>query len=534
MMKNLVLLVSFLSLQIAVYGDISIKPQIKEVTVYTSGALVKSKAEASLVKGTYNLVFENVSQFIDENTVQLKGNADFTILSITVNKDFLNEGFKDNTFKKLEDSLAVLNKKMSLLTSLSTALTDELGMLKANQKIGGSNLNLSVVELEKMATYYRTRVEEIHNKQYDISVQEPKLQEKINAIQDQINTYNAENSKNLADIIVSVKSNIVGNVEFELTYQVGNVGWSPFYDIRAESTSSPVVVCAKANVWQNTGENWKDVKLFISTGNPSLSNNIPTFNPYYLAIYPEYQRNKTPVRGGRGNAKPMAAPMAPAAQKSYEGMAAASDMEESNSTMLWTNNIESTTNNIFDITIPYSIKTDGKPNTVDIQKYEIPAKFSYIARPKQEAAAFLEAKISDWNQSGLLTGEASVYFDGSYVGKTIFETNLTSDTMSISFGRDNNISIQRKRVKLLNDKAVVANNKSIEVAYEISVKNRKKTEVEIAKKEAERLNALAGSITPQTLMKEAIDKWDGSGIPPTVSGEGMSLLVQPKNKKAGS
>ena len=60
---------------------------------------------------------------------------------------------------------------------------------------------------------------------------------------------------------------------------------------------------------------------------------------------------------------------------------------------------------------------------------------------------------------------------------------------------------------------------------------QKSTEVEIAKKEAERLNALQGAITAQTLMKEAIDKWDGSGIPPTIGGNGMTLLVQPPAKK---
>jgi regulator of protease activity HflC (stomatin/prohibitin superfamily) len=59
---------------------------------------------------------------------------------------------------------------------------------------------------------------------------------------------------------------------------------------------------------------------------------------------------------------------------------------------------------------------------------------------------------------------------------------------------------------------------------------QKSTEVEIAKKEAERLDALKGAITPNTLMKEAIDKWDGSDIPPTVGGN-MNLLIQPGAKK---
>lgn len=478
-MKKIIAIINLLVIYKSVYADINIKTQIKEVTIYTSGAQVKSKAEANLIKGSYNLIFENVSQFIDENSIQLKGNSDFTILSITVNKDFLNEGFKDSNLKKLEDSLAILNKKMSLLNSVLSALNEELTMLRSNQKIGGNNATLSSLELDKMSVFYRTRVEEIHNKQFDLSVQMPKIQEKINAIQNQIDTYNSENSKNLADIIVAIKSNVIGNVNFDIAYYVGNVGWTPFYDIRAENTSSPVVVNAKANVWQNTGENWKDVKLFISTGNPTMSNNLPILAPYYLSVYPEYRKRKLENKNIRVDSAPMAAPAAQTTEKYYGAAALALDVEESNSTVAWTNNIESTTNNLFDIAIPYSIKSDGKINAVDIQRYEIPAKFSYISRPKKEAAAFLEARITDWNQSGLLPGEASVYFEGSYIGKTQFETNIASDTMSITFGRDNNIMAQRKRVKFLNDKSIVANTKSVELGYEITLKNIKKTEIEI-------------------------------------------------------
>lgn len=156
----------------------------------------------------------------------------------------------------------------------------------------------------------------------------------------------------------------------------------------------------------------------------------------------------------------------------------AEDREDVTSFTL-TDNIETTTNNFFVAPIAYSIKGDGKSNSVELQKYEVQATYRYISRPKNDLSVFLVAQIVDWNQSGLLSGDANVYFDGSYVGKTYFDANLAVDTMTISFGRDNNINIQRKRIKFLNDKSIVANTKSIEVGIEISVKNKKKTDIDL-------------------------------------------------------
>jgi len=462
--------------QICLAADINIKSQIKEVTVYTNSAQIKAVADANLTKGTYNLVFENVSPFIDENSIQIKGNTDFTILSIVVKKDFLNEGFKDATLKKLEDSLVLVTNKIATTQNNISALTDELNMIKANQRISGSNTNLSSLELEKMATFIRSRNEEIYNKITEQNNSKTKLQLKLNDLQNQINTYNAENNKNKADIVVAIKSNAISKTDLELVYNVQQAGWSPFYDIKAESISSPVVITSKANVWQNTGDNWNNVKLFISTGNPTVSMNIPDMNPFYVNVQNENYRPQNSLKKSRSKFDGVYSSDAEAAPMVQYSM----PLVDANKTAsAYTTNIESQTNNVFEISIPYTIKTDGAQNLVEIQKYEVPAKYSYIAKPKVECGAYLEAKLIDWNQSGLLPGDANIFFEGAYIGKTYFETNASSDTISISFGKDNNIVVERKRTKLLNDKNFIGGNKTVSFDYEIVVKNKKKSNIEI-------------------------------------------------------
>jgi hypothetical protein len=79
------ILLAILSLSVtAKDNDLYVKPQIKEVLVFLQNAQVTSKAEVNLVPGTFNIVLQELSQYIDENSVQVKGDADFTILSVVV------------------------------------------------------------------------------------------------------------------------------------------------------------------------------------------------------------------------------------------------------------------------------------------------------------------------------------------------------------------------------------------------------------------------------------------------------------------
>jgi hypothetical protein len=66
---------------------------------------------------------------------------------------------------------------------------------------------------------------------------------------------------------------------------VSNAGWYPSYDIRAKNITEPVELRYKANIHQNTKEEWKNVQLKLSSSNPSLGNTAPKLKPYYLNYY---------------------------------------------------------------------------------------------------------------------------------------------------------------------------------------------------------------------------------------------------------
>lgn len=489
MKKQLLLLIVFTTIFVHSYAnDISVKPQTKEVLVYLQNAQINATAEVNIIPGTYNIVLENLSQYLDENSVQIKGDADFTILSVVTKKNYLGEQKKSPKLKEVEDSIVIVSEKIEALNNQIQVYDEEISMIKSNQSIGGANVGVTTAELEKMANFYRNRLLEVYKMRTEQLKTQSKLYETKTLLQNQLTELKNLQAKVYSEVVVSIKSNTTVKSKLNISYMVNNAGWSPFYDIKVENLNEPIVILSKANVFQNTGEDWKNVKLSLSTGNPNTSNTKPTLNPFTLSFanpnqLSKYKTINAPQSniGGvyqmdDGSGLNVKGSRVDGSEIYIDGIRIKGS---SNLSAEYTENIENQTNNIFDINIPYTIPTDGKEYVVSIQEYKVPAAYSYTAIPKLDKDAFLIANLINWDQTGLLPGEANLFNEGTFVGKSYFETRITNDTIPVSLGREKNIIIERKKVKNYTEKNFIGSTKKTTLEFEIVLRNKKKGEAEI-------------------------------------------------------
>jgi hypothetical protein len=127
----------------------------------------------------------------------------------------------------------------------------------------------------------------------------------------------------------------------------------------------------------------------------------------------------------------------------------------------------------FNINTPYTIKSDNKNYSVEMADYQLPADYQYYCVPKIDEDAFLLANITNWEKYNLLEGEANIFFENTYIGKTLLNVRSASDTLQISLGRDKNISVSREKMKDFTSKQFIGNKKEETRAYKITVKNNK-------------------------------------------------------------
>lgn len=127
----------------------------------------------------------------------------------------------------------------------------------------------------------------------------------------------------------------------------------------------------------------------------------------------------------------------------------------------------------FEISTPYTIKSDNKNYMIDMQYYNLSAFYQYHSIPKISKDAFLIANIIDWEKYNLMEGEANVFFEDTYVGKTIIDVRYASDTLEISLGRDKSVSVNREKITDFISKQFIGSKKEETRAWKTIVKNNK-------------------------------------------------------------
>lgn len=473
-MKSSILSAAALSLSIiGAYGqgEKATESKITNVTVFLNKAQVMREAWTKIDAGRTELVISGLTSQLDPQSIQVSGKGSFVILGISHRQNYLNEFNVPKSLKLLKDSLESLQKQNVLEQSQKEILNKEEQMLLSNQKIGGTTQNLTVAELKAMADFYRTRLGDIVSTRMKQDEKIKKLNERITKVQQQINQQNELFANNTSEIVVSVSATAATNVQLEVNYIVANAGWYPVYDLRAINTKNPVQLSYKANVQQATGEDWKNVRLKLSTANPNLSGLKPELVAWYLnfevPIAYDYKA------AGRGMKTKQSAPAAMSMAMEDKPMEPAQSVEE------FVNTIQTTLNTEFDISLPYTVVSSSKPTLVDIRSYEMKADYSYSVAPKLDPDAFLLAKATGWEEFNLLPGEANIFFEGTFVGKTFIDPNNIKDTLSVSLGRDKRIVVKREKLKELTSRRLIGTSQRESYSWEISLRNTKAETVKI-------------------------------------------------------
>ncbi len=536
--------------------QLSVNSKINEVTVFMNGAQVQRLSEqVDIPQGVSLLVFSGLSSSIETQSLQAKGEGNFTILSVAKQDNFLIEKKKSEQKDALQIKVEILMDKINTLRNEIAVYKAEEEMLMKNQTVMGPNVNYDLVKLKAALDFQRQRLTEVKAKQGSLEKEAQQLQIDLSKINRQVAEVDGKAIGNSNDVVVKVSSKIATKGKFILSYLVKNANWYPTYDIRAKDVASPIQLIYKANVSQNSGEEWKNVKLILSSGNPSSNNEKPTLPPYQIGYLSAgysffnpvnaasnvakgrvvsndsnsplqgvsvrvqnssvatvtdatgnfslqipsgattleftnmgFQRQEIPISYGQLNVRlredqqmlqeVMISRNTAAASAKIDTRMVLRGNSSMSSVPLEVKNTEQQMNVTFEIKTPYTISSDGKQATVEIGNYEFKADYEYYAVPKMTSSAFLTAKIADFNEANLMSGEASIFFEGTYLGKSLLDIQLT-DTLTLSLGVDKNVTVKREKQKAYNERQFLGSSQKDSRHFVIDVKNRKSQAINI-------------------------------------------------------
>jgi uncharacterized protein (TIGR02231 family) len=449
----------------------TVRPAIKEVTVFLSGAQITHVGDVQLKAGENKIRIAGLPVYLDPNSVQVEGNPDYTILSVRHQVNYLLEENSSPEVKQITDSIELINERIEEARVMMDVYNDEFAMLKSNQIIKGQDDPLLTEDLQEMANFVRNRSKEIRFKLLELQKSNEKNQAVIDRLNNRLSSMNASLQNNPGEVLVTINVDREKRSSLRLSYVAQAAGWVPVYDLRADEINSPIDFVYRAKVFQSTGMDWNDVMLTISTGNPTVGGQVPILSPWYVNIYEPYAPR------GRADMYMKAPAEAPAAYNSFEPT-----QSLSNSGMTSASFITAVSNGVnveFSISVPYDIPSDNQQYDVIMQKQKLKGSYAYVAVPKLDKDAFLQVKIADWMQYSLLAGESNIYFKGTSVGKGYIDPAMATDTLSISLGRDKSINVKREQIKEFCKTNVFGSTQSTSKAFEITVTNTKKQAIEM-------------------------------------------------------
>lgn len=431
---------------------------IDAVTVYRSGASLNRKASAQLPKGISELKLTKLPAGMDIKSFQATVSLGFAILSVTPATD-KESAAPSPEIEDLAKKIKEFELKMKLEKATQESLKEEEALLLTNRQIASATSGILGPQLEQVTTFFRTRMNAIKTEKVYSDERLAELQLKRDSLRrDQQLILNNQPGASHKSMILKVMAMNAGKVEINAKYFMRNASWVSSFDLRVEDISKAMQIDYKSDINNSTGENWDQVQLTLSTGNPVRSNIAPNIQTWWL----EYQYLN-------GLEKATAADLAnirPSSQT--RGERPGEDLNPPIASV--SENITATE---FKLSEKYSIPSGAGSNLILLETKEVPANYSYTVIPKKSNLAYLTAALTNLESLNLSSGKANIYFGQSYIGETIIDLSSAEDTLNISLGPDIGIAVSREKVKDKSAKNFFGNKVEETHSWVIKLKNNK-------------------------------------------------------------
>lgn len=478
MIVGLSVSVLFLSAQVPPGKTVSaVDARVTDVTVYADRALVTRRAELTLPAGETTLVFTNLPASTDPSSLQVSGKGTFTLRDVRL---VTRQKSRDvsASLKALEDEQREYEDALSLETDrIKEAQAEERFLADIARRLTSSAGSSETLPLDtsawiKMLDFHRSRNEDVHAALRTSQKKVLSLQMEMDRLNREIRALGPESRLSILEAEVVVETPLANKARLDISYMVTGPSWKPDYVLRAKADAATVSVHYRAMVRQNTGENWNDATLRLSTARPQVGGSMPTLMPWRIDLYKPEPVYRSSAKLSR-ESKSAPSPALMAAGDMADEMVAAPDME-----FLEARAEAGATAVLFSIPGLTSIDSDNRERTVTIAVLELPVTYAYAAVPKLSPFAFFKAKATNATEYPLLPGLTHVYVDGNYMADASLGSVPPGGEFKADLGIDESITVTRNLVRKFDETTGFMTKKTKTTwEYVIAVKNGKRQNI---------------------------------------------------------
>ena len=514
--------------------QIDLTTAIAEVTVYPDRALVTRQGTARIeAEGEHTLRIGGLPRSILTESLRAtgRGPSGTRILAVEQAAEY-HTAAPEETLQRLRDEIDRLRRAIALLDERDRLIEQQQGWLRSMGEQSARSLAWGLArgtakpdDASGLFTYTREEAERLATTRQEIAQQREEQQRALAAREREYREQGGGGTPDRIAADVRVQVPAAGEVTVVLSYLALGANWHPRYDVRVDTARSSVHLTQQALVQQQTGEDWQDVALALSTARPSAAVRLPDDpDPWYLdVIHPAPPTPQRPMMRRMaamgsvasdtfaGAAQPLAAAPMMEKEVAYADIAlAAAEVEQSGAAQ------------IFRLAGNSDVPSDGSPHTLGIGDYDIPCKLEYVAEPVVAEGAHLRAAATNSTGQVLLPGELHVFHVGSagdeYVGATQMELTAAGAELPLYLGVDDNVTVKRELIERDTDKGILLQSgvRKVTLGYRVTLANRTQTPQHVILKDRlpvprhERIKVRTLDVRPQPTEKTKLEQmtWD--------------------------
>lgn len=450
---------------------------LTDVTVYPDRAQVSCRGSVQLSPEVDTFFFDELPLSMEKESVRVSGTGNVAVRILSV--DVVREHYEQSPspmIQTLGSEIETVNEELQTVEDDITtwqAEADQLdGLRRATNEYakGLARGRISVSDQNDLLVYIRTQDRAIRKEQRALESQARLLRRKLDKLQKDLSELHSAQPRSRYQVRISVAVEGKGQFSPELIYVVRNAQWQPLYDLHFVDNGyqdKELQISTHAQVSQRTGQDWDNVQLKVSTARPALNQRVPELKPWFIDSYEPpvprpLQRTKA-LGGARQTVLADAAFTVEDALVENEEIIPAqmADASFQGENAIVTYKIAGSCN----------VKSDGAPHKFFLGEFTPQITLTYLSIPKHTDVVFRVLKAVNFAGAPLLAGQANLFFNDEFIGKTRIQYTPAEGELELLLGVEERIEVKRELTRRSVDKKLLKDHRVIYFAYEIKLEN---------------------------------------------------------------
>ena len=448
-------------------AELDVRSAIDAVMVYPDGATVTRLITVDLPQGDTTLIARDFPPGLDASSLRVEGE---TAARVTI-------GAIDARAPRAErpPTAPELEKRWQALKDERAALEDQIGAEAARKRfaerfasetpfgLGDKGEARPIADWRLAFGAVAEEIRSANNAIRELKLKQRELDEELARVDRALQA----NPARKMEVRIDLAADAGSRATFRVSYTVRGARWAPLYDARLDTGTrerKPALeLIRRAEIVQQTGEDWSDVALAVSTVRTAKGGSGPELRPLVV----RYAEPASALKGSRVMQE-RAALRDDWTAENMPAFAPASAPVQEQEAAIETGGYQA----LFRVPGRVTVATNEGAKSLRISTATIAPDLLVRAAPALDETAYLEASLKNAEEAPLLAGRVSLYRDGIFVGRGALALTPKDETLRLGFGADEKVKVARVLTRRLEGSAgIISSAKTDEREFKTTVRS---------------------------------------------------------------